>query len=204
MFFFITLFLFALIRIYYQLKSPDFKKPMRELTRRSVEHEGRLSLAIGILAGIAFIVAFVLYFFFPFLFPWLQLLVPDWLRWIGVILGFISIIAFWWVHATLGREFSKILTIQAKHTLIAHGPYKRIRHPMYTAVIVYFFTWFLMTANLLFLFVWILLTIFLIARIPQEEAMLIEQFGDEYKEYMKHTGRLFPRLRKEAVTSEKS
>jgi protein-S-isoprenylcysteine O-methyltransferase Ste14 len=31
-------------------------------------------------------------------------------------------------------------------------------------------------------------------RTPQEEANLIEKFGDEYREYMKHTGRFFPKV----------
>jgi protein-S-isoprenylcysteine O-methyltransferase Ste14 len=203
-FFFIIIVGLFVIRIYYQLKSPDLKKPMRELTKKSVEHESRLSLAIGILAGISFVAAFVLYLYYPFLFPWLQLPFPDWLRWIGVILGFISLVAFWWVHSTLGREFSKMLTIQDSHSLITNGPYHRIRHPMYTSLLVYFFTWILISANLLFFIVWILMSLFLVARIPQEEAMLIDQFGDEYKEYQTQTGRLFPLLRKKSSSDNTS
>ncbi len=35
----------------------------------------------------------------------------------------------------------------------------------------------------------------LLVRLPKEEEKLIERFGDEYREYMKRTGRLLPRLR---------
>ncbi len=203
-FFFIIIIGFFIIRIYYQLKSPELKKPMRELMKKSFEHESRLSLTIGTFAGIFIVIAFVLYLFFPFLFPWLQLPFPDWVRWIGVILGFVSLMAFWWVHVTLGREFSKILTIQDKHTLITEGPYRYIRHPMYTSTLVYFFTWFLISTNLFFFIGWILMTLFIVTRIPQEEAMLIDQFGDEYKKYILQTGRLFPRFRKKEEIGDNS
>jgi len=192
----------VLIRLYYGWKSPDRKKSLRELTKSALEHEGGLSFALLILVGVFMVAALVLYIWYPTLFPWLVLPFPDWLRWIGVLVGFISLFLLWWIHSTLGRAYSKALTIQERHTVMTDGPYRRVRHPMYTAFLIYFLSWFLISTNLLFIIVWLLFLLTLIARMPKEEEMLIAQFGDEYSEYMKRTGRLLPPLRKEDNSNE--
>jgi protein-S-isoprenylcysteine O-methyltransferase Ste14 len=153
-------------------------------------------MALLILTGIFMLIGVVIYAFFTPLVPWMQLPLPDLVRWIGVITGLISIPFIGWVHWVLGQAFSKSLTIQEGHQLITTGPYSRIRHPMYTVFIFYFLSLFLVSANLLLLVTWILMTIVFIVRIPKEEQMLLEQFGNAYQEYMKRTGRLFPRLRR--------
>ena len=200
--FFINILGLFVIRFYYTWKSPDRKKSVRNLTKQGFEHESPITLAIGIFAGILWVAAFILHIVFPHLLPLVLLPFPDWLRWVGVIIGFISLAFFWWVHSALGREFSKILTIQDQHKLITDGPYQRIRHPMYAALIPYFLSWCLLSANLLYFLAWILVVIFMVARISSEEVMLIDQFGDEYREYMTRTGRLFPRIRKKDESSE--
>lgn len=177
-------------------KSPDLKKSLGELTRQAFEHESRLSVALLILTGIFMLIGVVIYAFFTPLVPWVQLPLPDLVRWIGVVTGLVSIPFIGWVHWVLGRAYSKSLTIQEEHQLVTTGPYSRIRHPMYTVFIFYFLSLFLVSANLLLLVTWILMTIVFIVRIPKEEQMLLEQFGDTYQEYMKRTGRLFPRLRR--------
>ncbi len=194
-FFLIQFVLMVAIRGYYGWKSPDRKKSLRERTKGLAKYEGRLSLILLIMLGIFMLVALVLYLFYPTLFPGLVLLLPDWLRWIGVIIGFISLILLWWVHSTLGRAFSKALTIQEKHRVVNDGPYRRVRHPMYTVLLIYFLTWFLISANILFLICWLLNLGFIFARMPKEEDMLIAKFGDEYREYMQRTGRLIPPFR---------
>ena len=203
-FFLIGFFVFMIIRGYYGWKSPDRKKSMRELLRQTVEHETRLTLILLVLVGVLMIVALVLYIFFTPMFPWLGLPFPDCLRWIGVIIGFISLFLQWWVHSVLGRAFSKALTIQERHTLVTDGPYRRVRHPMYTVLLIYFLSWFLISANILFFIVWILMLFFIIARIPKEEEMLLVQFGDEYRKYKNRTGRLLPPLRKKDDSKDKS
>ena len=68
---------------------------------------------------------------------------------------------------------------------------------MYTVHLVYFLAWVLVSANLLLLINYVLTIILIVLRIPKEEQMLLDQFGDEYRAYMKRTGRLLPRLRQE-------
>ncbi|MFX0079344.1 MAG: isoprenylcysteine carboxylmethyltransferase family protein [Candidatus Hermodarchaeota archaeon] len=200
--FLIQFVLWIVLRGYYQMKSPDRKKSLRELTKSAFEHEGRQSIIFASLLGVVMIVALVLYIFYPTLFPWLVIPFPDWLRWLGVIIGFISIFFFWWAHSTLGQAFSKALTIQEKHSVVSDGPYRRIRHPMYTASIIYFFSWFLIAANLIFIILWLFFLGWIFTRMPKEEEMLVAQFGDEYREYMKRTGRLLPPFRKKSNSDD--
>ncbi len=100
-----------------------------------------------------------------------------------------------WTHIALGINWSPVLDIKKNQELITKGPYKYVRHPMYTA----FLGWSLFQG--LFLSNWLILTagfigfvIFYMVRIKSEENLMIDQFGKEYIKYMKRTGRLFPRF----------
>ncbi|MFX1510441.1 MAG: isoprenylcysteine carboxylmethyltransferase family protein [Promethearchaeota archaeon] len=192
-----------IIRGYFGRRSPDLQKSRRERLRTAVEHEGRLSFALLMLQMVFMLVAVVLYIFFTPTFPWLSLPLPDWIRWIGVIIGIISLAFLWWVQAILDRGFSPSLTIQDQHVLVTDGPYRRVRHPMYTVHIFYFLSWFFVSANILFFFVWLLMLFYIIARIPKEEEMLLSQFGEEYQDYIARTGRLLPPLTKKEKTNSK-
>ncbi|MHA1964522.1 MAG: methyltransferase [Candidatus Thorarchaeota archaeon] len=192
--FLVVFFLGMIFRGYYSRKSADYKKSLGELKRQPFEHESRLSIALQVLMGIFMIFGLVIYVFYTPLFPWMQLPLPDLIRWIGVVTGLVSLPFIAWVHWALGVVFSKTLTIQENHQLVTTGPYSRIRHPMYTVFTFWFLSWFLISANLLLLITWIITMLYFIIRIPQEERMLLEQFGESYREYMSKTGRLFPKL----------
>ena len=123
---------------------------------------------------------------------------PAWIRWIGALTAFAGIAILWWTHRTLGRNWSGILELRENHRLISEGPYRYIRHPMYTALLILSVGMALITANLLLALLLIGTTMAMyLARVSDEEAMMIERFGDEYHSYMRRTGRLFPRLRAE-------
>ncbi len=72
-------------------RSPDFKKSGRELIQQAFEHESRLSMALQILMGISIMIGMITYLFFTPLFPWLQLPLPDLVRWIGVVIDIASV-----------------------------------------------------------------------------------------------------------------
>lgn len=115
----------------------------------------------------------------------------------GVVFFVLALWFLWRSHFDLGSNFSPELKIKEKHTLITNGIFRHIRHPMYAA----HFLWAI--AQALLLQNWIAGWAFLVAffpvylqRCPKEEKMLIDQFGDGYREYMNRTGRIFPRLRK--------
>jgi protein-S-isoprenylcysteine O-methyltransferase Ste14 len=88
-----------------------------------------------------------------------------------------------------------MLKLGEEHKLITTGPYSRIRHPMYTYFTIMVISTALISANL-FVGVFGILTwtLLYLVRVGDEEAMMLEQFGEEYKQYMERTGRLFPKL----------
>jgi len=200
--FFLVIFITGMIfRGYYGRRSPDFKKSGRELLQQAFQHESRLGVALQYLLGISIMMGMIIYLFFTPLYPSLQLPLPDLVQWIGVVIGLVSLPFIGWIHWTLGKNFSKSLTIQDNHQLVTTGPYKLVRHPMYTVFIFWFLSWFLVTANLSHLITWVISVVYFVIRIPEEEQMMHEEFGDIYQEYVKRTNRLFPRLRKKQKDS---
>ena len=102
---------------------------------------------------------------------------------------------FWRSHVDLGDNWSVTLEIDAQHRLVTRGVYRCVRHPMYTSFFVSGLGQALLLAN------WIAgpaalvaVAVLVIVRVPNEEAMMIGQFGDEYREYMRRTGGIVPRL----------
>src|SRR5687768_3787918 len=117
---------------------------------------------------------------------------PRWLRWAGFGLGITSVGLFAWTHVVLGRFWSPYLQLRPGHRLIADGPYARIRHPMYSAIVGWMTSLGLVAANWIPLVFAALAALNFLLRIRGEEKMMLQQFGDEYRAYMKRTGRLLP------------
>jgi protein-S-isoprenylcysteine O-methyltransferase Ste14 len=113
--------------------------------------------------------------------------------------GIVCFVAGLWLfyrsHADLGTNWSVTLHVREQHRLVTQGVYRRIRHPMYTSLLLYSVgqalvlpDWvagpsYLITFGLLFVF-----------RVIPEERMMLEQFGSDYAAYMKKTTRLVPGL----------
>lgn len=120
---------------------------------------------------------------------------PDSARLIALLVSFLNIGLFAKAHKDLGRNWSPILEIKDNHKLIEYGVYKRIRHPMYAHI------WLWVIGQGLVLDNWVVwafgvaawATLYYI-RVPREEAMLIDEFGDKYKKYMRRTGAIFPKF----------
>jgi protein-S-isoprenylcysteine O-methyltransferase Ste14 len=118
---------------------------------------------------------------------------PAWLRWVGFGFGLLSV-AFWtWTQIHLDTQWSAQLQLRKEHHLVTTGPYARIRHPLYSAMFGWAAALGLLTANWIFVAMAVLSIAGTVARVPKEEQMMIEAFGDEYKSYMQHTGRFFPK-----------
>lgn len=185
------------IRGYYarRVRATRKRRSMKERLADTVQAEGKAGTILLIAQGIYLIIIVPFYLLFSPSLCWFHLPIPDWLRWLGVGLGFLSLPFLAWVHYVLDKHWDISLTLQENHKLVTTGPYRRIRHPMYTAHIVYFLTWVLVSANLLLLTNYILTILLIVLRIPKEEQMLLDQFGDEYRAYMNQTGRLLPRFR---------
>jgi protein-S-isoprenylcysteine O-methyltransferase Ste14 len=136
-----------------------------------------------------------LFYIFSSWFDFADFTLPDWLRWIGVVLFAGAAILLWKTHRDLGRNWTPTLGIRDDHTLVTEGIFKSIRHPMYAAHLLWGLAQPLILTN------WIVGFSFLVTqllqyllRIKAEEQMMLDQFGDQYQEYMNTTGRFLPRL----------
>lgn len=116
------------------------------------------------------------------------------LRALGVILGSISIAYVFWAHHVLRENYSAMLETSQEQKLIKEGPYGRIRHPIYSAHVLLDIALVFISGNWLLLLIFIISMPFTYKRIFNEEKMMIEEFGEEYENYMKETGRLFPKI----------
>src|SRR5437762_3984870 len=111
----------------------------------------------------------------------------------GVMCFVIGLWLFYRSHADLGTNWSITLEVRDRHRLITEGIYRRIRHPMYSALVLYGAAHALVIPN------WVAgpsnLVAFVVLfglRVRAEERMMLEQFGDEYTAYMARTKRLVP------------
>ena len=114
---------------------------------------------------------------------------------VGAALMILAVWLFWRSHADLGPNWSPSLQIREGHALVTQGVYRHVRHPMYAA------EWLWGIAQVLLLQNWVAgwagLTLFrplYVLRVPREERMMLDRFGEEYHAYMDRTGRVVPHL----------
>lgn len=125
---------------------------------------------------------------------WSKIGLPEWVRWLGVGFGVIGVFGIYWLFSSIGSGISPTSATRKEHKLVTNGIYKYIRHPLYTFGSSLFLSFGMMADNWFIALLGILAFIGMAIRTPKEEANLIEKFGDEYREYMKRTGRFLPKL----------
>lgn len=120
---------------------------------------------------------------------------PLGIGWLGAPTFTIALWLLWRSHRDLGKNFSLTTETKENQSLVTTGVYKKIRHPMYSAHLIWAIAQTLLLQN------WIAGPTFLITnlllyirRIPREEAMMIKEFGSEYKSYIEKTGRIIPKF----------
>ncbi len=158
-----------------------------------VQKKSTLEMVFLVLNGIGMIIP-ILYVFSTVL-DFADYSLPDWLAWAGIVLFALAIWLLWRSHHDLGKNWTVIPALRNGHELITGGVYKYMRHPMYSAHLLW------AIAQIMILHNWIAGYSFLIAQVPfyivrikNEEAMMLEQFGAAYKTYKEKTGRLIPKL----------
>ncbi len=173
----------SVIRKVYTAKGRDIKAEKK--------YSNILDIILVSVAGVGMIIP-LLYLFIPWL-DFANYNLPEWSGWIGTVVFAGAIFMLWRSHADLGRNFSATLRITGQHSLITSGVYRRIRHPMYTAHLLWAFAQGLLLSNWLAGWAFLVLSVPLyLVRIPREEKMMLEHFGEEYREYKNRTGRLIP------------
>lgn len=184
-----VLVIFVIHRGYYVSR---YSKPESETVKR--REENAASRLAGVLSLIGFI-AIIAHVANPAWMRWADLPFPAWLRWTGVGIALVGFALLQWAQNTLGKNWSDTPRLLKEQALVTSGPYRHIRHPIYTAFLLILGSTFLISANWMIGLAWIGMSVLEVAsRISYEESLMIESFGDQYREYMKRTGRLLPRI----------
>ncbi len=153
-----------------------------------------------VLARIAFALplfgSVFLYVAYPAWMRWSEFGVPEGARWSGVALGLLTVPAVFWVMRHIGPNVSETVLTKAEHQLVTSGPYRWIRHPLYTSGVVLFAgiglaaaNWFILALDV------IILVVVRSVLIPREERELVQRFGTRYLDYAARTGAILPRVK---------
>jgi len=181
---------FILLRGAFALRRPPDSNSQTQLESRT-SHTVRTILIViqtALMACYGFRIMFGL-------FTWMDLFtfpMPTELRWVALAASVLALLGIAWVHATLGRHFSDRLNLQDEHKLVTDGPYRWVRHPMYSFLFLFFIESALLSANTLIAACSILLIANIWVRIKHEEQMLRDHFGPAFDEYAAKTPRLLP------------
>ena len=144
------------------------------------------------LAGMAGLLAFVIH---PPLMAWSSVPLPVPVRWAGVGLAVVAAALLIWTFRNLGKNLTDTVVTRKEHTLVTTGPYRWVRHPFYVSFALASLANSLVTANWFLFVTGSVVFVLLVVRTRKEEDRLIERFGDEYRAYMRRTGRFFPHLK---------
>lgn len=160
----------------------------------SHKEEGYLFAAVLRLAGLCLWIGAFGYLFFPASFRWAALPLPAGVRWLGVAMGVSCSLLMYWTLSSLGRNLTDTVVTRANAHLVTHGPYRWVRHPFYVTAALLMLSVTLLAANWLIGVSSLLVLALLAVRTPKEEQMLINRFGQPYRDYMATTGRFLPRI----------
>lgn len=180
------------ISVYYRRKA-------RQAETISRGEEGALFIVLRLVFALPLFLSVLVYMINPSWMAWSSVSLPAGVRWVGAVLGVAGIPFAHWVFRSIGRNVSETVLTKATHELVTDGPYRWVRHPLYTTGVSLFVAASLLTANwFIGAFTVAVIVMILLVVIPKEEANLIETFGEAYRAYRKRTGRLLPRLRASA------
>ena len=135
----------------------------------------------------------ILYIFTEWLNP-LDYSLPSLAVWFATGIFFVSLLIRWKAQRTLAKQWSFTVETRDGHALAKSGIYSHLSHPIYVSLIIWAIAQPILLQNYLagfsgcvsVLLIWIV-------RIPQEENLMLEIFGDEYRQYISQTGLFFPR-----------
>lgn len=137
----------------------------------------------------------LIYLFNPSWIEFASFAFPVWLRWLGVAVALTGFGLMQWAQNALGKNWSDTPVQLKEHSLTRSGPYRWVRHPIYTAFLLILSSPLLITANWLIGLSWMLMTYLDVStRIRAEEGMLQKEFGQSFEAYKERTGRLIPKI----------
>jgi protein-S-isoprenylcysteine O-methyltransferase Ste14 len=121
--------------------------------------------------------------------PWLRAQVTM----AGLVLMVLGTALRWWSILTLGRYFTLDVAVRSAQPVVQSGPYRFVRHPSYTGLLLIFFGIGLALANWASVIaILVVCPLGLLYRVRVEERALAESLGQPYVDYMRHTKRFIP------------
>jgi len=97
-----------------------------------------------------------------------------------------------WARVTLGRNWSGFVVLKEDHELITAGPYRYVRHPIYSGLLLMFVGWGIWGGHVRDFVGPLLVLVLLWVKARAEEQLMIEHFGDRYREYRARVKALVP------------
>jgi protein-S-isoprenylcysteine O-methyltransferase Ste14 len=159
------------------------------------ESKGKMgTLLFLFLVAQLWVIGSFIYIFKPTIMEWTRFPMPSWARWLGAVITLLGMALEFTTQIYLGRNYSTTLHISEEQSLVTGGPYRHIRHPMYTALITIGIGMGILSTSWYFLLPFVATGIVIAFRVRREEEAMIEKFGNEYIQYAKTTGRFFPRI----------
>ena len=116
------------------------------------------------------------------------------LRLLGFLLSLYAAVMLLWAPASLGRFLVPRAVVFRDHALVTAGPYRLVRHPIYSGVLALWLGAALATVNLVLLFLWPIALIGVSIQARVEEGLLHSKFGAAYENYSRRTRRFLPRF----------
>jgi protein-S-isoprenylcysteine O-methyltransferase Ste14 len=180
---------FVLHRGYYNRRASLSNQMTVEQPEQSVLSKIAAMLALPALLGT------MIYIFIP---DWVaggELPLPEWLRWTGLGIALVGYLLLQWAQYSLGTNWSDHPRLLPGQELVTRGPYRWVRHPIYTAFILILGSLLFITANWFIGLAWLgMTTLDVHTRMVAEEKLMLHRFGGQYLRYMGRTGRLTPRF----------
>lgn len=183
------------------LLSRRYGRPGGDVPRSADGPVMATALAAG---GLAFYGSLLAFIGWPPLLAWSSMGLPPVVRWAGVAPLAAGASLALWARFTLGRS-STVTAVPAPHAeLVTRGPYRRFRHPIYSAGLLMIPGAAALTDSAFVLAVGVVMLGVLDVRTRREERLLLERFGDAYRRHMEGTHRWLPRLRARTAPAVRS
>jgi protein-S-isoprenylcysteine O-methyltransferase Ste14 len=120
-------------------------------------------------------------------------------RVVGLAVGLTGAVLLVWASVLLGRFLMHEAAVVQDHALLTSGPYRLVRHPIYSGYLALLLGSGIAALNICVLLLWPLSLLGILVQAGAEEQLLAKKFGPDYERYARRTGQLVPRLWKRAA-----
>ena len=112
--------------------------------------------------------------------------------WVAAVSCVIGLVFASWARVTLGRNWSGVVTLKEGHELVEGGPYRFVRHPIYTGILTMFFATALALGHLAGFAAALLVLASFWIKLRDEERLMLQQFPERYAAYRRRAKRIIP------------